>query len=228
MKTILTYLLCTLPIFALARSHAAIAEFQEISIDVPFTGELSQAEGIIFGAQGLQTITKTETEAADKAAVVTFSYDDEQVPENAYVSAVVQSTDGKYSFGVVKAISGDGYADSSLLLPTCELDTPSIGLLRSQLSTLKQLVKVRTELRNKKRSKLAGLLTEQRIALIASAEKAFHTVPTEFEQELSADLPPTELSDRLGRLLAAVKHYKVEKQREAARSIPSDNTETSS
>jgi hypothetical protein len=201
----------------IAAIGTAQAESQEISIDVPFSAEATEVEGIIFGSTGVQTIANATSEVVGNTVVVTFSYDDELVTQDAMASAVAKSADGVYSFGIVKALDGNGYSDSSQLLPICEIETPSAGLLRSQLSTLRQLVKVRSELRTEKKAQLNALLTEQRLALIASAEKAFHTVPTEYVSDLSPSLPATELSDRLGRLLAAVQHYRIEKQRETAR-----------
>jgi hypothetical protein len=90
-------------------------------------------------------------------------------------------------------------------IPECPAEDPSRIAALNSPGILQQLVDVRNERMNIVRLKISRLMDQDFLAKLRKFEEAFGL---ERSSELSADLPPEELIDRLSRIQHAVRKYK--------------------
>jgi hypothetical protein len=94
-------------------------------------------------------------------------------------------------------------------IPECPAEDPSAVVKLDQQGPLQQLVDVRSERAEIARLKISRMLDEEFLSKLRRFEDAFGL---DKKEEISANLPPEVLVDRLSRITHAVKKYRMFKK----------------
>ena len=185
-------------------STHSFAEERSISVLVDTDLEPTEASVLLLSAQcTIQKPTKLIGRNQLGQIQVTFSYDSKEVRPDTVASAIVRTAAGDVAFGFVKSLSEQTL--DTVSLPTCDASEGESPALESQVGLIRSLVQVRTARREIVQKKLAAVMAEDFLETMKKLERGFGLV---YSSELSSELPPSELVDRLSRLLNAVTNYR--------------------
>ena len=118
---------------------------------------------------------------------------------------MIIAEDGNVAFADLAPAGMKGNAQQYLSLPDCPDPKVSINKLQSQSSVLESLVAVRSERRQVLKQTIADDLQGELLEKAVRLEKGFGLTT---EEELSAELSPVRLIDRLSRLITAIKNHR--------------------
>jgi hypothetical protein len=164
------------------------------------------ATGIVFSSRSSFEVQETSiTKIGDKLYEITFSVPRSKVQPDSVASARATNEEGVSVFaGVTPAIMSEA-KDLLASIPECPgEDSSRAALTTTTPGTLKQLVDVRAERMEIVRLKIKRAMDGNALAKLTKFEEAFGLTRS---QELSADLPPAELIDRLSRIQHALRKY---------------------
>lgn len=146
---------------------------------------------------------------------VSFPYDPEQTVYGTLATAMLLSAEGEFAFGNLTMLPPAGQQISNEPVPACP---PPEGDARfhNSMSILSRLIKNRTERRNNRMEYLERVLDQDLLDKLVKLEKMFGL---DGSGQLSTDMNPVELVDRLTRIHSALKTWAIHKQKrkEAAR-----------
>ncbi len=210
-------MMCVLAFGAVLSSTPIHAESITVSVDLPISDEPRSVTGIALG-QSLQMIPSVSLKRFS-VNTLTVTFD---VPEKSSAAlAMAEMADGSTIFGDTRLVI-DAKAEPSIAsIPEC----PVVGVIKadaSQRGLMESLVEIRTARRDVLKNRITALLAGNTLEKARKLEELFglaRPVP------LSAELGPIEIIDRLTRLTAAIKSYRL--TRTAKRSEPPAATKNS-
>jgi len=171
----------------------------------------AKAVGILLSTDGLQQIEETTiTKVDDKLFDVCFNVDRKLLTDDTVATAMSTNADGTVSFAnVTPALAQDSNSPGGSI-PECPGEDPSGIAASSQLGSLEKLLGIREQRAKFARLKISRLLDESTLQKLSRFEEIFG-LNTSLEP-ISADLPASELIDRISRLNFAVQEFKAFKQ----------------
>ena len=200
--------------FMITLTSSAAAEIYQIEIDVKNAPTPDAVVGLLLTSDGTTEVTETEIiEGPDGTLLVSFPYESEEIVQETLATALVKSANGEVAFGSMKPVHTPGPKDSFLRVPECPIE-PTPVRFQSQLSSIEHLVKIRSEHRVNRYKLVSQVLSGDLLNQLKKFEKGFGL---QTGTELSADLHPVELVDRLSRLHHALRNATVHHERNAAR-----------
>lgn len=166
-----------------------------------------RATGIVFSSSTSQEFPDTTiTKIGDNLFEVGFSVPRLVLREDSVASAIALDETGQPSFANVTPALAAESRDLVTSIPECPGEDGARYAKVTTPGTIQQLVDVRTERMKIVRLKLARSMDETFLKKLQKFEEAFGLRhPT----ELSPDLPPQELLERLSRIDQATRKYKM-------------------
>lgn len=194
-------------------SHAQalpITEPLTVNVRVEAKPEPKKAIGMVLSAgRTIEIPDTTIKKIGEKLYQISFVVDRNIVRKDTVATAMAFDENGTVSFANV---SPELLSESKTLIsriPECPPEDPSAIVKLDQQGPLQQLVDVRSERAEIARLKISRMLDEQFLLKLQRFEDAFGL---EKSEELSANLPPEVLVDRLSRITHAVKKYRMFKK----------------
>lgn len=170
---------------------------------------ISQVVGLVISANAATPVRETRvTKIAPDIYEVIFSIQKGQVDDTTVATAYGVAQDDKMVFGSMTPNLVTDPSGSRYTIPECPAEEVSPHVSQSQMAPLQSLVSIRTARSDLAKMKVTRQLSDQLLIKLRKFEKAFGLSST---NELSADLPPAELVDRLSRLTFALKQFRVAK-----------------
>jgi hypothetical protein len=187
-----------------------ITEPLTVNLRVEAKPEPKKAVGIVLSTGRTVEIPATTIEKiGEKLYLISFVVDRNIVRKDSVATAMAFDENGNVTFANV---SPELLSESKTLIsriPECPPEDPSTAVKLDQHGPLRQLVDVRTERAEIARLKITRMLDEQFMSKLRRFEDAFGL---DTSKELSANLPPEVLVDRLSRITHAVKKYRMFKK----------------
>ncbi len=187
-----------------------ITEPLTVNVRVEAKPEPKKAIGLVLSSgRTIEIPDTTIKKIGEKLYLISFVVDRNIVRKDTVATAMAFDENGTVSFANV---SPELLSESKTLIsriPECPPEDPSAIVKLDQQGPLQQLVDVRSERAEIARLKISRMLDEQFLAKLQRFEDAFGLQKSE---ELSADLPPEVLVDRLSRITHAVKKYRLFKK----------------
>lgn len=181
-----------------------------VNVQVEAKPEPKRAIGLVLSAGRTFEVEETTIKKiGEKSYLISFIVDRNIVRRDSVATAMAFDENGKASFANV---SPELLSDNKNLLsqiPECPAEDPSTLVDPDQKGPLEQLVKVRTERTELARAKINELLDSSFLDRLHRFEDAFGLDKSE---ELSGELDPEVLVDRLSRITHAVKKYRMFKR----------------
>ena len=187
-----------------------ITEPLTVNVRVEAKPEPKKAIGMVLSAGRTVEIPETTIKkVGEKLYLISFVVDRNIVRKDSVATAMAFDENGTVTFANV---SPELISESSTRvshIPECPPEDPSGVVKLDQQGPLQQLVDVRTERAEIARLKISKILDDQFLAKLQRFEDAFGLKEPE---ELSANLPPEVLVDRLSRITHAVQKYRTFKK----------------
>jgi len=187
-----------------------ITEPLTVNVRVEAKPEPKKAIGLVLSTGRTMEIPDTTIKKiGEKLYLITFVVDRNIVRKDTVATAMAFDENGTVTFANV---SPELLSESKTLIsriPECPPEDPSSIIKLDQQGPLQQLVDVRSERAEIARLKISRMLDEQFLVKLQRFEDAFGLQKSE---EISADLPPEVLVDRLSRITHAVKKYRMFKK----------------
>jgi hypothetical protein len=187
-----------------------ITEPLTVNVRVEAKPEPKKAIGIVLSAGRTVEIQDTTIKKiGEKLYLISFVVDRNIVRKDSVATAMAFDENGTVTFANV---SPELLSESKTLIsriPECPAEDPSTVVKLDQQGPLQQLVDVRSERAEIARLKISRMLDEEFLSKLSRFEDAFGLDKTE---EISANLPPEVLVDRLSRVTHAVKKYRMFKK----------------
>jgi hypothetical protein len=181
-----------------------------VNVRVEAKPEPKKAIGMVLSAgQTVEIPDTTIKKVGEKVYLISFVVDRNMVRKDSVATAMAFDENGTVSFAnVTPELLSDGKTGVSRI-PECPAEDPSAIVKPDQQGPLQQLVDVRTERAELARLKISRMLDESFLTKLHRFEDAFGLDKSE---ELSANLAPEALVDRLSRITHAVKKYRMFKK----------------
>ncbi|MEY4700022.1 MAG: hypothetical protein RL326_209 [Pseudomonadota bacterium] len=176
-----------------------------VTVWVEAKPEPVRAKGLVFSSTDSREVADaTLKKIGDKLYEVSFSISRGVLQDDSVATAVVYDADGKASYAnVTPALLSETRSILGSIKECPPEDTTSVALLNSP-GTLQQLVDVRTERMQLIRLRISKLLDRNFLAKLKKFEQVLGLSRAD---ELSANLPASELIDRLSRIDHAIKKF---------------------
>jgi hypothetical protein len=176
-----------------------------VAVRVESKPSLVNATGVVFSSRSSFEVTDTTiTKIGDKLYEIAFSVPRSKILPDSVASAVGTNEDGARVFASVTPALMSEAKDLLASVPECPGEDSSRAVTTTTPGTLKQLVDVRAERMDIIRLKIKRSMDSTVLAKLTKFEEAFGLTRS---SELSADLPPAELIDRLSRIQHALRKY---------------------
>lgn len=190
-----------LGVSAVAPMQAAWAESVTVSVDLPIIGEPRSVTGIALGPT-LEMIKSVSLKRFSAGALTaTFNVPDKSTA----VLAMAEMEDGSTIFGDTRLVSTAQTTPSLASIPECSV----AGVIKadpSQRGLMESLVEIRTARRDVIKNRINTILSGATLEKARKLEELFGLARSE---PLTAELPPTQIIDRVSRLTAAIKSYRL-------------------
>ncbi len=181
-------------------SGSSPSRFIEVVVLSSFDPE--KAVGILFSERGTVQQPVPKPKRIDESFVVVRVPYKEDLPRDTMVTAVLYAADGRTAMGSVRPVFSPDSREAFLSIPDCAPESLPNAPLQTQLSMLESLVQLRSQRRGIAQVKVAQQMSDAVVSQLRKLERGFGL---RYESELSADLPPIELIDRLNRILSAIR-----------------------
>jgi len=181
-----------------------------VRVRVETKPEPARAIGLIISTKGAQQIADTTIQKiGDKLYEILFSVSKDSLQPDSVATAMSVTAGGDIAFAnITPALLSDA-RDMIANVPDCPSeDTSSIANV-NQMGPLESLVEIRKARAELAQLKVNRALNPELLNKLKQFEEAFGLGRTE---ELSANLPPNELVDRLARINFAVQQYQASKK----------------
>lgn len=170
---------------------------------------LSQVVGLVISSDNATQIRDTRvTKIGSDVYEVVFPVSKTIVDETTVATALGVAQEDQIIFGSMTPNLVTDPSGGRFTIPECPAEEVSPLVSQSQMAPLKSLVDIRTARSDLAKMKVSRLMSDQLIIKLRKFEKAFGLGGA---SELSSDLPPTELVDRLSRLTFALKQFRAAK-----------------
>lgn len=187
----------------------ALASAEQIHVLIKTELTPSAALGLVMSPDGSASKHEASlTKLPEGIYQVAF---DAQAGRGAMVTAMIESTEGRYVFGSVYPISSPDPIEAQLQTPQCPQPPPPTNTNPEQLGLILKLVEVRSARRELTQIRIAKIMDGAFLTKLQKLEKGFGL---EGERVLSPTLNSMELLNRLSMLAVAVKNYEMNKERE--------------
>lgn len=197
-------LLILAPGLALARAEDKKIKDGVIEVSATIDFDPEQVTGLLLSSTG--AIEKADPKVTKRAAnsfLVTFPYKGEEIRPDTVATAMFISSNGKAAMADVHPVFLiESLNKSHLSLPNCSLDNlgeeaAKLSALYNNRGVLQSLIEIRTSRRDLAKIKVAGLMQGDLLSTLRQIEK---TGGFTYTKELSSDLEPYELLQRLYRI----------------------------
>lgn len=194
-----------------AQAQTAIAPLAtKIEINVASDFEPANAVGFVFTPTKIVekkplSLRKTR----EGFSVVSFSFDQSDATKDAYVSAMVTSAEGQRAFGDVRRLDSSDPRETFFNLPACPPEKLPGSVVLDRTGRIGSLVEVRARLREASQQRVAEIMSGDFLVRLRKLEEFFGLG---HGAELSPQLNPVDLVDRLSRLQLAINNYEIAKQ----------------
>lgn len=205
-------------LFSDASANAAKSE-RSIEIVVETVDTPKSSVGLIMSPTGTkQRLDVTPKQLRPGVWVVNVPYSEKEIADDTTATAILVSEAGNMTFGQVRSIQPRESGAAFVSIPDCvEESTGGSAAVGGQFALIQSLVDVRAARRAYAHKKVGLILSKDFLERLRKLEKGFGMART---SELGPDLPPTEVIDRLSRLINAVKIYNSRKEAAVAASKP--------
>lgn len=210
------FILLIVSCFLFTQSGFALNE-QPITVQLKILSkaELKNGRGVILSSSDLyETNDIAITKLEDKLFQVSFSVPPSALKDDAVATALVNDSEGNIVFAdVTPSLALDPHAALSLLdIKPCAPDTGSSVISTASIGPLRQLVDIRSA-----RSELAKLKLEKSLDtnLLVKLKKFEEAFGYKSDEELSPQIDPGKLVERLSRLSFSIGEYKVSRFRKS-------------
>jgi len=165
----------------------------------------TRAVGMIISTTGASQIAETSLQkVGDKLYDIVFEVERSSLSADSVATAMAISEGGDITFANVTPTLLSDSRDAVANIPECASeDTTQIATI-NQLAPLKSLVDIRRDRADLAQRKVLRALGDETLSKLKRFEEAFGLGGID---ELSINLPPHELVDRLARINYAVKQY---------------------
>lgn len=181
-----------------------------VNVRVESKPEPKKAIGMVLSAGHTVEIPETTIKKiGEKLYGISFVVDRNIIRRDSVATAMAFDENGEVTFANVTPELLSDIRNVISNIPECPMEDPTAIVQSGQQGPLQQLVDVRTERAELARLKISRMLDENFLAKLERFEEAFGLQKGE---ELSAQLPPEVLVDRLSRISHAVKKYKMFKK----------------
>lgn len=181
-----------------------------VNVRVEAKPEPKRAVGMVLSSgDSFEIPDATIKKLGEKLYSISFRVDRSRVRPDSVATAMAFDENGTVSFANVTAQLLSDTRSIPAHIPECPPDDPSGIIQRGQQGQLQELIDVRTERSQLSHAKLQRALDEQFLSKLRRFESAFGLSSGD---ELSPDLPPATLVDRLSRIAHALKKYRMFKR----------------
>ena len=181
-----------------------------VNVRVESKPEPKKAIGMVLSAGHTVEIPETTIKKiGEKLYAISFVVDRNIIRRDSVATAMAFDENGEVTFANVTPELLSDIRNVISNIPECPMEDPTAIVQSGQQGPLQQLVEVRTERAELARLKISRILDENFLAKLERFEEAFGLQKGE---ELSAQLPPEVLVDRLSRISHALKKYKMFKK----------------
>lgn len=183
---------------------------QNTKVEINVTAEFKPTSGVglIITETGTKQISSGVeiNQKGNKLYVVSVPIQPEFIDNNASITAIVKGDNGEYAAGDVKLASIPSMRQSHLSLPDCKIDPSKINL--PQLEANKGLFESLRDLRSSRKD-VAKLTVRGMLSgpLLEKLRKLENSLGFTLEKELSPDLTPFELLERVNRIEETLKRF---------------------
>jgi hypothetical protein len=181
-----------------------------VRVQVESKSPPSQVLGLVLskGSANQEKDTKV-TKIGDYLYEVLFKVPASTIDESSVATALVITKDDQWIFGSMTPTLVSNPDGELLNVPECAPETVSDKIQQGHVAPFKSLVDIRSARADLAKMQIGRLLSDEFIVKLRKAEQLFGVSRT---TELSADLPPAELVDRLARLSDAIRDFKKSQQ----------------
>lgn len=191
--------------FVVFVSPFASAEAITVSFSIETSIEPITGVGLIMKQSGVTQKPGVQFSKAEKGTwKASFTIDSSEVDENAFASVILISSEGDLAASNVRSLT----SAATPPIPQCPPQQSIALTADTQIGVLQSLVSIRTARRDNAQARVEEVLKGDFLAMLKKLEAGFGLSRT---KELSPDLPPVELIDRLARILNSVKNYRITK-----------------
>lgn len=181
-----------------------------VNVRVESKPEPKKAIGMVLSAGHTVEIPETTIKKiGEKLYAISFVVDRNIIRRDSVATAMAFDENGEVTFANVTPELLSDIRNVISNIPECPMEDPTAIVQSGQQGPLQQLVDVRAERAELARLKISRMLDENFLAKLERFEEAFGLQKGE---ELTAQLPPDVLVDRLSRISHAVKKYKMFKK----------------
>lgn len=197
----LTILSALVALFS-APCMAASAEPQTITFTVETNIEPITGIGLLMKQNGVVQKPGVQFSKLDKGIwKASFTAEPAELEQYTLASVMLLSSEGDIASSNVRSLK----AITAPAIPKCSPQQAVVVSADTQISVLQSLVSVRSARRDNSQARVAEMLKGEFLETLKKLEKGFGLSRG---TELSASLPPTELVDRLSRVLNAIRNYR--------------------
>jgi hypothetical protein len=182
------------------------AEDREISFQVATSIAPLSGLGLVMNAQDTKTFSTVDIKPVkDGVYLAKFKIPESLISKETLASVVIFSSDGQMAFSTVQQLQSALFN----LPPKCSKKDTVVLSSQNQVGVLQSLVTIRGARRDTAKAKVDQQLNSNYIERLKKLEKGFG-LPA--NPELSAEIPPADLIERLSRILNAVRNYRSNKK----------------
>ena len=174
-----------------------------VRVEANFTP--TAANGLIFSHRGvIEKAGASFKELSPGVFVVSYPIEERENTGDRFASAVLIAADGSSSFGASVPVSLSVASADLSKLPECSSESASVVAQPGQEALIARLIKIRKDRIVLSKKKLETLLDAETAERIMKLERGFGLNQN---QALDAEIAPAELTDRLNRVLIAIKNF---------------------
>lgn len=191
----------------------AIAAENSVNVHVSHSFKPAKAVGLLLSPEGVIEKTGIDVDSAHEGfSILTIPFSSNEISDETKATAMVISEQGEIAFGEIQSLAHPSIASSNAKLPICT-DTVSRSAvvddtIFSNMANLESLLEIRKIRREFIQLELKKKLSGNTLQKLKNMEKGFGF---NYDHELSAELPPVELTDRLFRVLTTIKSFESHK-----------------
>lgn len=188
-----------------------------IEIVVPAQFDPVNSVGLLFSERGTVQQPVPKPQRIDEVHVVVRVPYRDDLPRDTMATAVLYAPDGRTAMGSVRPVFSPDSRESFLSIPDCNPEKMPDAPLQTQISSLESLVQIRSRRRGLGQVQVAQVMSDNFLQQLRKLERGFGL---RYATELTPDLPPVELIDRLQRILAAIQSVRGSDKRPAKKPSP--------
>jgi hypothetical protein len=190
-------------------SSTAVAQKGNVKIAVKTDAAPASSIGLIISDQGVAQKLNTIVDAGKNEGEyrVSFPFKKSGAAAEAVATALIVSEDGSVSYGNTVSLRDGSPNSAQDKTPECSVvDRARVAevINTGQHSLIESLVRVREERRALLKNQVQEVLSDSFLIRLRNIEAGFGL---NHEGEISADMSPMELNDRLTRIIHAIKTY---------------------